>query len=293
MKIDRCHRPAGFLLLLTLLAGPAASQGQELSAAGIIAAPDVDQAPTAESAGAPAAGNASFPHLVLTDLRDVLGAPIRWRGPEWGRFSLGVAGVGAAALLDRTVRDAARRDHSNVSDRIANVFEPLGSAGAFGVLGSFYVAGLVRGDSRARSVAEDGLIASVIAGGIVTPVLKFAVGRTRPRDTPKTFDFHPFSGASSFPSGHTTEAFAVASVIATHYDSGWVKGVSYGSAALVGFARIHHDAHFLSDVTAGALIGTAVGRSVVHHNQGERSRYTLAPIVGPKDQPGVAVAFSF
>src|SRR5206468_489847 len=148
----------------------------------------------------------------------------------------------------------------------ASDFEPLGEAGAFGVLGAFYVAGLAGHSERARSVGEDGLISSLIAGGIITPALKLAAGRVRPRDTDKTFEFKPFSGSSSFPSGHSTEAFAVASVIATHYDAPWVQVVSYGSAALVGFARVHHQAHFLSDVTAGAIIGTVTGRTVVHRN---------------------------
>src|SRR3954468_16811968 len=238
MKITWCRRPAGVLFLLVLLTHSTASCGQE----------------TGQEAKPP-----SFPHLVLIDLRDVLGAPLSWRGPQWERFSFAVAGVGAAALLDRTVRDAERRDHNHVTDQVAKDFESFGTAGALGVLGSFYLVGLVRDDARARSVGEDGVIASLISGVIVTPVLKFAVGRKRPRDTDKTFDVKLFSGASSFPSGHATEAFAVASVIATRYDSGWVKGVAYGSAALVGFARVHHQAHFLSDVTAGAIIGTAVG----------------------------------
>jgi membrane-associated phospholipid phosphatase len=280
MKITRGCRPAGVLLLLMLLTS-SNSWAQE------------PPAPATASQETRPAGTASFPHLVIIDLRDVLGAPVRWRGPEWERFSFAVAGIGAAALLDRTVRDAERRDHSRFSDQIAKDFEQFGQTAAFGMLGSFYLVGLVRDDSRTRSVAEDGLIASLIAGGIVTPVLKFAVGRARPRDTAKTFEFKPFGGASSFPSGHATEAFAVASVIATEYDSGWVKGVSYGTAALVGFARIHHQAHFLSDVTAGALIGTVTGRAVVHRNDEERRRFTIAPLLGPKNQPGVALAFSF
>ena len=286
MKIIRGHRPVCFLLLLTFLTSSTVSHGQEIG----------QQIAQAETTPAPPAKNSSFPHLVLIDLRDVLGAPLSWRGSQWERFSFAVAGVGAAALLDRTVRDAEQRDHNHVTDQVAKDFEMFGTTGALGIVGSFYLAGLVRDDARARSVGEDGAIASLIAGGIVTPVLKLAVGRKRPRDTDKTFDVKPFSGASSFPSGHATEAFAVASVIATRYDSGWVKGVAYGSAALVGFARVHHQAHFLSDVTAGALIGTAVGRAVVHRNAEdaeERRRLRVAPLLGPHDQPGMAVVLSF
>ncbi len=145
--------------------------------------------------------------LVLTDVRDVLEAPLDWKAPQWERFSLGVAGVGVAALLDGTVRDAERRDHSPLADQVAKDFEPLGNAAAFGVLSAFYLGGLIADDPRAKAVGEDGLIASLIAGGIITPALKLASGRTRPRDATQTFEFKPFSGASSFPSGHTTEAF--------------------------------------------------------------------------------------
>jgi hypothetical protein len=275
-----------FALALNLVA-PFGARADEPPAAGA--------APSAPSNSDPDAGQPapSFPRLVLTDVRDVLEAPLDWKAPQWERFSLGVAGVGVAALLDGTVRDAERRDHSHLADQVAKDFEPLGNAAAFGVLSAFYLGGLITDDARAKAVGEDGLIASLIAGGIITPALKLASGRTRPRDATQTFEFKPFSGASSFPSGHTTEAFAVASVIAAEYDSGWIKGISYGTATLVGFARVHHQAHFLSDVTAGALIGAGVGRSVVHRNAGKLHRLTIAPLAGPKAQPGVAVALRF
>jgi membrane-associated phospholipid phosphatase len=266
------------LLIFAMLAGPAAWAQEP-------AAPPASSAPEASAPG--------FFHLVGIDLRDVLGAPVHWTGREWEHFSIAVAGIGAAALLDQTVRDRERHDHSRFSDQVARDFEQFGQTGAFGVMGAFYVAGLVSDDARARSVGADGLISTLIAGGIVTPALKLVVGRRRPRDTDKTFDIKPFSGSSSFPSGHSTEAFAVASVIATHYDQRWIQVASYGSAALVGFARVHHQAHFLSDVTAGAIIGTATGRAVVHRNEEERHKYALMPVVGPHGEPGVGMALSF
>ncbi|HSS47552.1 MAG TPA: phosphatase PAP2 family protein [Thermoanaerobaculia bacterium] len=263
------------------------------SAPAIAQASDSPSSTDAGSASAPAVTARSLPHLVLVDLRDVLGAPIDWKAPQWERFSLAVAGVGAAALLDRRVRDWESHDHNHRVDQIAQDFEPLGSGGAFVVLGTFYLEGLLRNDPKARSVAEDGLIASLITGGIITPALKYVTGRSRPHDATRTFDLHAFSNKSSFPSGHTTEAFAVASVIATEYDSSWIKGVAYGSAALVGFARIHHQAHFFSDVTAGAVVGTAVGRAVAHRNREERRRLQISPFVGPRNQPGLGVSLSF
>lgn len=294
MRVQALPRVASFLMVVAILGSAAAtaqtsdtSNTSSPSAGAFAVAADAAQDHSSPSDAA------RLPHLVLVDLRDVLGAPLTWKAPQWGRFSLAVAGVGAAALLDSRVRDAEERDHNRFADHVATVFEPLGSGGAWAILGTFYLKGVLGSDSKARSVGEDGLIASLIADGIITPALKYATGRSRPHQTTRTFDFSVSGGKASFPSGHATEAFAVASVIATHYDAGWVQVVAYGSATLVGFARIHHQAHFLSDVTAGAIIGTAVGRAVVHRNAKERRRFQVAPLLGPRNQPGIGLKFSF
>jgi membrane-associated phospholipid phosphatase len=112
----------------------------------------------------------------------------------------------------------------------------------------------------------DGVAASVISAGLITPTLKKVVGRARPHTAQGAFDFSPFKNQHSFPSGHTTQAFAVATVIAEHYDEAWVKWLSYGTATAVGYSRIHQDRHFLSDVLAGALIGHLVGKTVVRRH---------------------------
>lgn len=276
------------MVLASLGSADATAQAPDSSASGAGAT-----AAATETAQDHPPAAARLPHLVLIDLRDVLGAPLAWRKPQWERFSLAMAGLGAAALLDRWVRDAEERDHNHFADQVATGFEPLGIGGAWAIVGTFYLRGLLGDDAKARSVGEDGLIASLIADGILTPALKSVTGRNRPHDSTRTFDFRAFGGKSSFPSGHATEAFAVASVIAAHYDSGWVKGVAYGSAVLVGFARIHHQDHFFSDVAGGALLGTAVGRAVVHRNARERRHFQVSPLVGPQHQPGVGVSLSF
>ncbi len=212
----------------------------------------------------------------------VLTAPLHWDGTAW--LEVGgatVAVVGTAALVDKPLRDAARRSHASVEERFANKFEDFGAGYSFGVLGAFYLDGLVVHNDRAKLVAEDGLTASIVSGGI-TDILKEAWGRARPEANKGTLDFFAYRGNASFPSGHATQAFAVASVIAAHYgDNPWIDVASYGVASLVAMARIDHDAHFASDVLAGAIIGTAVGRAVVRHRAAGRHRHvSLAPVVG-------------
>ena len=134
--------------------------------------------------------------------------------------------------------------------------------------------------------SQDGLTASIIASGMITPTIKFIAGRARPRENTGIADFHPFStnysSNSSFPSGHTTEAFALASVIADHYEATWVTCASYSVASMVGVARSYHDAHFASDILMGALIGTLVGKSVMAHNKSLHSgKMVLMPEMAP------------
>jgi membrane-associated phospholipid phosphatase len=119
---------------------------------------------------------------------------------------------------------------------------------------------------EAMNVAVDGLLASAIASGVVAPVSKFVVGRARPTAEEGPDHFAPFSGDASFPSGHATQAFAVASVVAAHDGRLWVSVVSYGLAGSVGLARVYQDSHWTSDVLAGAILGTVVGNAVVKVN---------------------------
>ena len=73
-------------------------------------------------------------------------------------------------------------------------------------------------------------------------------------------------GSTSFPSGHTTAAFAAATVFAQEYkDRLWVPILSYSAASLIGLSRITENAHWASDVFAGAALGYVTGLQVVRN----------------------------
>jgi len=240
-------------------------------------------------------GPPSAPKLLIDDLDYVLHSPERlgWKG--WA--STAVVAGGLAVLMKNERGDVDHEPSSEgttVARDVAKAFEPLGAEGSLGVLGAFWLAGAIGHDQRAHDVAVDGAIASVIAAGVVTPFLKESVGRSRPHQSASGTDFHPFSGKASFPSGHTTQAFALASVISSEYDSRWVSVAAYGSAALVGYARVLHDRHYVSDVIAGALVGTLVGRAVAAHNRKLRGfDLSLGPVVAPQGGVGFGVRFDF
>lgn len=239
----------------------------------------------------------SYPSILLDDAKHVLTAPARWQKPEWQYLGLAAVGViGVAAIADGPVRDEMAR-HAPNDNRFMRNIERFGAQYSVGVLGGFYLAGAIGDNETATAVAQDGLAASIIASGIITPAIKFVTGRARPRENLGVAHFHPFSlgysSNSSFPSGHTTEAFALASVISSHYEERWVSCASYSVAGLVGVARSYHGAHFASDILAGALIGTLVGKSVVAHNKSLRpGKMVLLPEI-TTDSIGVRLTSNF
>jgi len=172
--------------------------------------------------------------LVLGDTKSVLTAPARWDEDEWIDAGIATLGVGVTAAFDHTIRTQVQAHRSAGEDRFMKSAQNFDT---FFLLGGFELWGEVGGDQHAKNVAMDGIAASIIASGVITPVLKYTVGRVRPYNTTATFKFKPFTSNYSFPSGHATQAFAVATVIAENYPVWWVEGLSYGGAALIGYAR--------------------------------------------------------
>ncbi len=234
-------------------------------------------APAAETAPYKPPG---FPKMVLLDTGHVLGAPLRWTGREWMWLSTSAVAIASLSLADEPLSDAAR-DHGPTFGFVGDTMNEFGSAGSFALLGGFYLVGAIGRDSKAKNVCLDGLAASLIASGIITPVLSTVIGRERPTAEQGAYSFHPFEGRS-FPSGHATQAFAVASVIATSYDQLWVKLAAYSMAGMTAYSRVRIGKHFPTDVVAGAVIGTLVGRSVVHFNRRLRSGEKEPEITGAR-----------
>ena len=230
--------------------------------------------------------------LFVIDAREILTAPSRWTGHDWTVFGIGVAGAAALTLEDKHLRTEALRGDSPLETKLANDFRYFGNYAAFGILGAFYIGGRIGHDDKAQETALDGLVASILAGAVITGGIKEIAGRVRPASHQGVYTFHPFSGNASFPSGESTEAFAVASVVSTEYPHLWVDIVAYGTASLVAFARMREDGHWASDVAFGALIGTTVGRAVVHLNRRLRARVNVAPLLAPHAQ-GVAIQTAF
>jgi membrane-associated phospholipid phosphatase len=106
------------------------------------------------------------------------------------------------------------------------------------------------------------LLISLLSAGVIVQLVKHLVGRARPRisDTPLFIGPSFRSGYDSFPSGHTTLAFAFAWVLSGYFPS--YRVLFYFFAVAVGFERVGDLAHFPSDVLGGAFVGVIVAHVV-------------------------------
>lgn len=122
------------------------------------------------------------------------------------------------------------------------------------------------GDNYDKDTAKLAL-AALANSVITTQEIKMLAGRERPSLSGDLLKFHGLTlhgeGRQSFPSGHTSAAFAVATVLAKRHPK--QKWLYYGLAAAVGMARIRKSAHFPSDVLVGAGIGIRAGNNVLRN----------------------------
>jgi membrane-associated phospholipid phosphatase len=179
-----------------------------------------------------------------------------------------VAGSGLAGLsvlLDDEVSKSLRDDNPDQSLALGG---PLGEAGLhFGLPAALYVGAWLARSAEAEAVAVTVLRAQVI-NGIVTRSLKM-VPRARPNQVGEEHS------RGSFPSGHTSAAFATATVVQRQW--GWKVGLpAYLVATYVGASRLQN-LHYLSDVTFGAALGIASGLAV----KTSTSRVSVSPMLAP------------
>jgi membrane-associated phospholipid phosphatase len=230
-------------------------------------------------------------YLVLLDTEEVFTSPRHWDSRDWLTLGAISAGIGTVMVFDEDIGRAIRHARTDTLTTVFDYVQPLGNEYAIGIVGTFYLWGEIFKDPRAKSTALDSIAATAIGPGIIVNATKYLIGRARPTDGKGAYDFQPFSGHDSFLSGHTTEAFALASVITEHYDAPWVKVVAYGLAGTVGYARLNNNRHWTSDVLSGAVVGAYVGKTVVHFNR-EHHRIKLQPIV-ERDMQGAELSMAW
>ena len=174
---------------------------------------------------------------------------------RWWEAAIAVGAVGTASLFDRGVNEWMQDHRSSRSNAVARAFRHGGQPEVFlTVGGGMIAAGVLTHDAELRRGGGRVLVSLAVAG-LTSLAIKEAFGRERPDSTDDPYLFRPFSRNESFPSGHTTMAFALATSLSEEISNPWVSAVLYAGAAGTGWSRMNDRRHWFSDVVGGAVVG--------------------------------------
>jgi len=205
--------------------------------------------------GAPAPPEASGTGLA-SDIKRYFTAPLHWDRGEWAWFGGALVAIGAAHHYDTQVQTHFIKTLGpSKTTNSKDVQDAIPTAAVF--VATWGYANLI-GDSNGRAEAWAMLEAAGL-GSVTAYALKYVVGRERPDQTTDPNQWRK-SGGNSFPSFHSTAAFAVGTVLAEsgNDDYRWVRRfLGYGLGAATSYERLKHNAHWLSDTVAGAALGIA------------------------------------
>ncbi len=220
--------------------------------------------------------------LLGSDLKQSFTKPFHMSKKDWGNLGKFTLATVALSFVDEPIQRAALKLRNkntglnNVSKYITN-FGGNYEGYTLAALGAY---GFIFKNEKMKTTV---LLATqaYITGAAVETVTKFLSGRTRPSyyssgTEPEPRFLGPFSKTavtssgkklySSFPSGHTTVAFAAATVFALEYkDKPLIPIVAYSAATMIGLSRITENKHWITDVFVGAALGYLSGKQVVNN----------------------------
>jgi membrane-associated phospholipid phosphatase len=227
-----------------------------------------------------------------TDTKAIVVSPVRWDSKDWTKLGVFLVAECGLSFADQPVKDYFQ-SHKNKPETFisTHILQGFGAEHSLIVMSGIFTYGVLAKSNKCVSTALLALESFALAS-VVTRIPKTLVGRERPDnwqgDGPYAIN-GPLRG-NSFPSGHTTASFAVASVIATQFrDSKWIPITAYSVAGLAGLSRIYDNKHWLTDVVAGATIGTLVGNLVSHRTS--NSKLSVIPF-GNGNFQGVRLAYT-
>ena len=244
-----------------------ANVSQESSSAKILRKPNVEDVAADDSQDGFASdqnrlGPEFLRHLVA-DQKSFWSSParLRWADGSW-LFPLATVS-GVLFATDKSMAMSLSHDRFRVG-RYNNVSNyGIGALVASGA--GLYVWSRITHDEHQR---ETGVLAgeAAIDAIAVSEALAFSFGRQRPYQGGGSGAF--FNGGASFPSGHSADAWAIASVLAHEYPGPLTEFLAYGVATGVSLSRVAGQEHFPSDVLIGSAIGWFMGREVfrAHHD---------------------------
>lgn len=190
---------------------------------------------------------------------------------------------------DDDIRGEVLEVQDQTAAEIIGEFEPLGHSVVEGAaLGIAWWAARSTDHPRAAETAGTAFQAYLWTL-LITSAAKVAFGRARPSEGTGAHGF--WEGDTIFPSGHTSRSFAIAAVFADRYGRP-AAAIGYPLAALVGLSTMQRDAHWASDILAGAGLGLAIGKGIASRRRAASGDGGVAWRIVP-GRDGLLLHFSY
>jgi len=221
--------------------------------------------------------------LLWSNYKQQFSAPLHIGSKGWGTIGKFAVLTGGLAFADKPIQKQAIKfkSTSQTAASISSFITNTGGQYEMITLGAIGAYGFIFKDEKMKTTTFLASQAYLTSAG-VSYVIKFLSGRQRPsvfsenRVTANPTFKGPFANLgrdengkklnSSFPSGHTTVAFAAATVYAMEYRiKPWVPIVSYSAASLIGLSRLTENKQWATDVLVGSALGYLSGRQVVNN----------------------------
>ena len=215
-----------------------------------------------------------FGILLLDDFKQQAFSPLEIKRKGWGVGAIIVGATVGLGFLDKPIQKAFVnfRNSNPGIDGTSRTITNVGGIYQGAVFATIATAGYVFKNPKLRTTTALAT-QSYITSLFWSTIFKALSGRVRPvnfdpSDPINSNRFHgPFyTSNSSFPSQHSTLAFAAARVYAMEYkDKPFVPIIAYSAATIISLSRLTENKHWATDIVAGALLGWACGTQVVNN----------------------------
>ena len=214
--------------------------------------------------------------FLLDDAWVLISSPFRLdrKSAAWLGGILATGGMIYA--YDREILDSVHRSKDSSPYKVllkaGNFFEPAGlTKNTHSYFFAGYVVGYVLKWDRLQEASLQLLESMIFEGTSRWRIFSRAVGRARP-SAGRGPRYFKFNGDLSFPSGHTSNIFQLATILSHHADHWAFTLLSYGIACTVGFQRLDVNSHWPSDVFFGAVYGTVISRAVIKMHERRKAK---------------------
>ncbi|HEV7620646.1 MAG TPA: phosphatase PAP2 family protein [Flavisolibacter sp.] len=217
--------------------------------------------------------------LLGTDFTQEITGPFHTTGKSWGKVAAFAVIEGGLFFADKSIQSYATKlmDRNDKFRKVSHYVTNFGATYEGYTLAAFGLYGYIFKSEKVKTTTYLATQSYLVAGAMQF-VLKYLSGEQRPNyNDPNhgspapifhgpAFSFKQGGSTTGFPSGHTTAAFAAATVFAEEYrDQTLIPVIAYSAATLIGLSRITENAHWATDVFAGAALGYVTGLQVVRN----------------------------